>query len=61
VTTEEVMQCLQDGLTYGAAVLAVPMKATVKESVDGNDDDDDNDGDDSDVDDDDDDDDDDYG
>jgi 2-C-methyl-D-erythritol 4-phosphate cytidylyltransferase len=35
VTTEEVLQCLQDGLTYGAAVLAVPMKATVKESIDG--------------------------
>ena len=35
VTTEEVMQVLKDGVKYGAAVLGVPMKATVKESEDG--------------------------
>jgi len=35
VTPEEVLACLKDGLTHGAAVLGVPMKATVKESVDG--------------------------
>lgn len=32
VTNEEVMACLADGIKYGAAVLGVPMKATVKES-----------------------------
>jgi len=35
VTTEEVLDCLNDGLKHGAAVLGVPMKATVKESEDG--------------------------
>lgn len=35
VTEEEIMNVLQDGLTHGAAVLGVPMKATVKESEDG--------------------------
>lgn len=35
VTVKEVMDCLRDGLQYGAAVLGVPMKATVKESADG--------------------------
>lgn len=35
VTTEEVIDCLTDGMEHGAAVLGVPMKATVKESEDG--------------------------
>jgi 2-C-methyl-D-erythritol 4-phosphate cytidylyltransferase len=35
VTHEEVKAVLADGLKHGAAVLGVPMKATVKESVDG--------------------------
>ncbi|KAJ1405184.1 2-C-methyl-D-erythritol 4-phosphate cytidylyltransferase-domain-containing protein [Ochromonadaceae sp. CCMP2298] len=35
VTQEEVLACLSDGLQHGAAVLGVPMKATVKESEDG--------------------------
>jgi 2-C-methyl-D-erythritol 4-phosphate cytidylyltransferase len=35
VTQEEVLACLSDGLQHGAAVLGVPMKATVKESADG--------------------------
>lgn len=35
VTVQEVMNVLQDGMTHGAAVLGVPMKATVKESEDG--------------------------
>jgi len=35
VTTEEVLNVLKDGITHGAAVLGVPMKATVKESEDG--------------------------
>jgi 2-C-methyl-D-erythritol 4-phosphate cytidylyltransferase len=32
VTVSEIFACLQDAHTYGAAVLGVPMKATVKES-----------------------------
>lgn len=35
VTVKEVLSCLKDGIKYGAAVLGVPMKATVKESQDG--------------------------
>ena len=35
VTVEEVKAVLCDGIQYGAAVLGVPMKATVKESEDG--------------------------
>lgn len=35
VTEEEVLNVLKDGYTYGAAVLGVLMKATVKESEDG--------------------------
>jgi 2-C-methyl-D-erythritol 4-phosphate cytidylyltransferase len=35
VTVEEVKNVLSDGMKYGAAVLGVPMKATVKESADG--------------------------
>ena len=35
VTRNEVMGVLKDGIKYGAAVLGVPMKATVKESEDG--------------------------
>lgn len=35
VTVEEVKNVLNDGIKYGAAVLGVPMKATVKESADG--------------------------
>ena len=35
VTIAEVTNVLMDGLTHGAAVLGVPMKATVKESADG--------------------------
>jgi len=35
VTVKEVTDVLRDGLQYGAAVLGVPMKATVKESEDG--------------------------
>ena len=35
VTTNEVLDCIRDGLYHGAAVLGVPMKATVKESEDG--------------------------
>lgn len=35
VTEQEVLDCLHDGDTYGAAVLAVPVKATLKESQDG--------------------------
>eukprot|EP01039_Chlorochromonas_danica_P006102 gene6102-6719_t len=35
VTVKEVMRCLEDAQQHGAAVLGVPMKATVKESADG--------------------------
>lgn len=35
VKLDDVHKCLADGATHGAAVLAVPMKATVKESEDG--------------------------
>ena len=35
VTVDEVKAVLCDGMQYGAAVLGVPMKATVKESEDG--------------------------
>ena len=35
VSVDEVTRCLQDGIEHGAAVLGVPMKATVKESKDG--------------------------
>ncbi len=35
VTVDEVTRCLKDGIEIGAAVLGVPMKATVKESRDG--------------------------
>ena len=35
VTIQEVTNVLLDGLIHGAAVLGVPMKATVKESADG--------------------------
>ena len=35
VSEDEVTRCLQDGIKHGAAVLGVPMKATVKESLDG--------------------------
>lgn len=35
VQLDDVHQCLADGAAHGAAVLAVPMKATVKESEDG--------------------------
>lgn len=35
VTIHEVINCLQDGMDHGAAVLAVPIKATVKESENG--------------------------
>jgi 2-C-methyl-D-erythritol 4-phosphate cytidylyltransferase len=35
VTIQEVKNVLHDGMTHGAAVLGVPMKATVKESEDG--------------------------
>ena len=35
VTVKEVQDVLNDGLLHGAAVLGVPMKATVKESEDG--------------------------
>lgn len=35
VTLDAVHRCLADAATHGAAVLAVPMKATVKESADG--------------------------
>jgi 2-C-methyl-D-erythritol 4-phosphate cytidylyltransferase len=35
VTKESVYKVLQDGFKHGAAVLGVPMKATVKESEDG--------------------------
>jgi 2-C-methyl-D-erythritol 4-phosphate cytidylyltransferase len=35
VTIDEVKSVLMDGIKYGAAVLGVPMKATVKESLDG--------------------------
>jgi len=35
VTVEEIMMVLKDAKKHGAAVLGVPMKATVKESVDG--------------------------
>lgn len=35
VTIQEVTNVLTDGLIHGAAVLGVPMKATVKESADG--------------------------
>ena len=35
VTTDEVTRCLQDAQQHGAAVLGVKMKATVKESIDG--------------------------
>jgi len=35
VTLDDVHKCLADGAKHGAAVLAVPMKATVKESEDG--------------------------
>ena len=34
VTEQEVLNVLNDGSKYGAAVLGVPMKATVKESAD---------------------------
>jgi 2-C-methyl-D-erythritol 4-phosphate cytidylyltransferase len=36
VTHEEVQQVISDAFEHGAAVLGVPMKATVKESEDGN-------------------------
>ncbi|EKX33502.1 2-C-methyl-D-erythritol 4-phosphate cytidylyltransferase [Guillardia theta CCMP2712] len=35
VTEQEILSCMNDALEHGAAVLAVPMKATVKESEDG--------------------------
>ena len=35
VTVDEITRCVQDALVHGAAVLGVPMKATVKESADG--------------------------
>ena len=35
VTIDEVHACIRDAAQHGAAVLAVPMKATVKESDDG--------------------------
>lgn len=35
VTEDEIMSVLKDAKKHGAAVLGVPMKATVKESVDG--------------------------
>lgn len=35
VTVKEVRNCLDDGHRYGAAVLGVPCKATIKESDDG--------------------------
>ena len=35
VTVDEVHACIRDAAQHGAAVLAVPMKATVKESDDG--------------------------
>jgi len=35
VTVDEIMSVLSDAKKHGAAVLGVPMKATVKESVDG--------------------------
>uniref|UniRef100_A0A7S3TVA7 2-C-methyl-D-erythritol 4-phosphate cytidylyltransferase, chloroplastic n=2 Tax=Choreotrichia TaxID=141411 RepID=A0A7S3TVA7_9SPIT len=35
VTLDEIHRCLDDAAEHGAAVLAVPMKATVKESQDG--------------------------
>lgn len=35
VTVDEVTRCVQDAMVHGAAVLGVPMKATVKESEDG--------------------------
>ena len=35
VTVKEILNVLKDGLLHGAAVLGVPMKATVKESEDG--------------------------
>ena len=35
VTESECLTCFQDGIKHGAAVLGVPMKATVKESIDG--------------------------
>jgi len=35
VLLDDVHQCLADGAEHGAAVLAVPMKSTVKESEDG--------------------------
>lgn len=35
VTVQEVTNVLVDGMKHGAAVLGVPMKATVKESADG--------------------------
>ena len=35
VSLDAVHTCLADGATHGAAVLAVPMKATVKEGADG--------------------------
>lgn len=35
VTPDEIYNVLRDGLEHGAAVLGVPMKATVKESEDG--------------------------
>lgn len=35
VTPDEITRVLQDGIDHGAAVLGVPMKATVKESEDG--------------------------
>lgn len=35
VTVDEITRCVQDAMSHGAAVLGVPMKATVKESEDG--------------------------
>jgi 2-C-methyl-D-erythritol 4-phosphate cytidylyltransferase len=34
VTTDEVLRCIREGITHGAATLAVPVKATIKESID---------------------------
>jgi 2-C-methyl-D-erythritol 4-phosphate cytidylyltransferase len=35
VTTDEALRCIHEGITHGAATLAVPVKATIKESIDG--------------------------
>lgn len=35
VTEREVISCIKDAIQYGAAALGVPMKCTVKESLDG--------------------------